>query len=202
MLKYLRVFSNIIINYRLYFIPILIYELYFYIFYNKNYNKFKYLDSNFLSDSIPCPYFFLKKIEDYIQKKNIELICDLGSGYGKILYFFGKICKKKIHGVEIEKEIYLESGKLISENIRIFNEDILKFDLNSFNYNAFILNDPLKKESDLYRLIFRIKNTFENVDIILINLDIKKQLIVKKELNIVKKFEASNNKNIFFCKIK
>ena len=95
MLKYLRAFSNIIINYRLYFIPILIYELYFYIFYNKNYNKFKYLDSNFLSDSIPCPYFFLKKIEDYIQKKNIELICDLGSGYGKILYFFGKICKKK-----------------------------------------------------------------------------------------------------------
>lgn len=201
MFKYLRALSNIIINYRLFFVPILFYELYFYTFYNNKYNKFKYLDSNFLSDSIPCPYYFLKKIEKYIQEKDIKLICDLGSGYGKILYYFGKVCKRNIHGVELEKEIYLDSSKLVSQNIKIFNEDILMFDLNNSDYSAFILNDPLKNANDLLKLIFRIKKAFKNVDIILINLDIKKQMIVKKELNIIKNFVVSKNKNIFFCKI-
>ena len=202
MLKYLRAITNIIKNYKLYFIPILFYELIFYIFYNKKYNRFKYLDSTFLSDSIPCPYFFLKKIEKYILKNNINLICDLGSGYGKILYYFGKLAKKEIHGVEIEKEIYLSSKELLSENIKIFNEDILTFNLNNNLYDAFILNDPLKNESDLLRLILKIKLVYRNVNLIFINLDLNKQNLIKNELNIIKNFKASNNKNIFFCDFK
>tara|TARA_Y100001935_G_C17105884_1_gene408357 strand:- start:17 stop:625 length:609 start_codon:yes stop_codon:yes gene_type:complete len=202
MLKYLKVIINIVVNYKFYFVPVLSFELFFYIFHNKNYNKFKYLDSSFLSDSIPCPYFFLKKIEKFMYKNKIGTICDLGSGYGKILYYFGKIKKKEIHGVEIEKEIFLSSKELICNNIRIFNENILKFNLNQITYDAFILNDPLKNETDLMKLILNIKNSYNDVIIILINLDLQKQQLVKKELNILENFKASKNKNIFFCKIK
>ncbi len=135
-------------------------------------------------------------------KKKINLICDLGSGYGKILYYLGKISKKKIHGVEIEKEIYHISQELTDDNIKLFNEDILKFRLDSVLYDAFILNDPLKNADDLLKLLLRIKSSYENVELILINLDLKKQIIIQKELNIIEKFEASNNKNIFFCNLK
>ena len=202
MLKYLRAIINIVVNYKFYFVPILTFELYFYIFHNKNYNKFKYLDSSFLSDSIPCPYFFLKKIEKFMQKNKIDSICDLGSGYGKILYYFGKIKKKEIHGVEIEKEIYSSSQDLICNNIRIFNENILKFNLNQIKYDAFILNDPLKSKTDLLKLIVNIKTSYKDVIIIFINLDLQKQELVQKELNIIENFKVSKNKNIFFCKIK
>ncbi len=202
MFKYLRAIVNIMVNYKFYFFPIIFFELYFYFFHNKNYNKFKYLDSSFLSDSIPCPYFFLKKIEKFIQRNNIDLICDLGSGYGKILYYFGKIYKKNIHGVEIEKEIYFESRELVCKNIKIFNENILKFNLKQFKYDAFILNDPLKDKNDLMKLILNIKIVYDEVIIILINLDLKKQMIIEKELNILENFKVSTNKNIFFCKIK
>lgn len=201
MLKYLKVIINVVINYKFYFFPILSFELFFYIFHNKNYNKFKYLDSNYLSDSIPCPYYFLKKIEKFLEKNNIDLICDLGSGYGKILYYFGKISKKEIHGVEIKKEIYLSSQKLACENIKIFNEDILKFKLNNILYKAFILNDPLKNDDDLLKLILNIKKVYKDVIIILINLDNQKQQVMQKELYVVENFIASQNKNIFFCKI-
>ena len=202
MFKNFTAMINIIINYKIYFVPVIFFEFFFFISHNKKYNRFKYLDSNFLSDSIPCPYFFLKKIEKYMLKKKINLICDLGSGYGKILYYLGKISKKKIHGVEIEKEIYHISQELTDDNIKLFNEDILKFRLDSVLYDAFILNDPLKNADDLLKLLLRIKSSYENVELILINLDLKKQIIIQKELNIIEKFEASNNKNIFFCNLK
>ena len=53
MFKYLKALFDIFKNYQLYSIPILSYELIFYFRYNNTFNKFKYLNSNFLSDSIP-----------------------------------------------------------------------------------------------------------------------------------------------------
>ena len=97
MLKYYKIISNIFKNYRFYSINVLFYELIFLIFYNHRYNKFKYLESDFLSDSIPCPFLFLKKIERFTYKNNVQNVCDLGSGFGKILYFFGKICSKFVN---------------------------------------------------------------------------------------------------------
>ena len=61
--KYLKAFVQIFINYHIYSIPILIFEIFFYIKYPNKYNKFKHSNSKFLSDPIPCPFYFLKKIE-------------------------------------------------------------------------------------------------------------------------------------------
>lgn len=201
MYKYFKALSNILKNYRFYSFHILIYEFIFYIFHEKRYNKFEYLNSSFLSDSIPCPYFFLKKIDKFINEKKLNHICDLGSGFGKILYYFGKFNKIKIDGIEYEKKIYLSSKFLENNEIKIFNDDILKFNLKNKSYDLFFLNDPLKKKNDLLSLILRIKKFYQNVYLVFINLDKKKRNIINENLKIIEKFEISKNKNIFFCKL-
>ena len=201
MYKYFKAISNILINYRFYSFHVLIYELIFLICHQKKFNKFEYLNSSFLSDSIPCPYFFLKKIDKFINEKKLNQMCDLGSGFGKILYYFGKFNKIKIDGIEYEKKIYLSSKFLEDNQIKIFNGDILKFNLKNKKYDLFFLNDPLKNQNDLLSLILRIKKFYQNVYLVFINLDKKKKNILNENLKIIKKFEISKNKNIFFCKL-
>ncbi len=74
----------------------------------------------------------------------------------KILYYLGILNNYKIDGVELEKEIYIESIKLKNNKIKIFNENILNFNVSN-KYELFIINDPLKKEEDLNKLIHNIK---------------------------------------------
>ena len=202
MQKYLKALYDILKNYRFYSFTILINEVLFQLIYNKEFNKFKYLNSKFQSDAIPCSYFFLKKINKFISKKNINHFCDLGSGYGKILYFFGVLNRHKIDGVELDKEIYSDSINLKNDNIKIYNEDILKFDLTNTRYDLFILNDPLKKKSDLYKLILKIKESYNQVYVIFINLDQDKLKCVFENLIIVESTIISKTRNIIFCSIK
>ena len=61
MQKYLKALFDIFRNYQFYSFLILLNEAIYYQRYNNAFNKFKYLNSNYFSDSIPCSYFFLKK---------------------------------------------------------------------------------------------------------------------------------------------
>ena len=201
MRDYIKALFDIFKNYRFYSMPILFNEAIFYIRYNSMFNKFKYLNSDFLSDSIPCSYFFLKKIKNFIIKKSIKSSCDLGSGYGKIIYYLGTLNNFKIDGVELEKEIYLESVNLENDNIKIFNEDILKFKYSNSRYNLFIMNDPLKKKEDLQKLILKIKRNYEKTYLIFINLNSKKLSLVLKDLRILDSLIISKSRNILFCSI-
>ena len=200
MQKYLKAIVDILINYNFFSIPILISELFFFLRYKNQYNKFKYLNSNFLSDSIPCPFYFLKIIEKFIKKNKIKYICDLGSGYGKTLYFFGKIQNYYIDGVELDREIYFDSLNLNCKKIRIYNQNILTFNLFKKKYDLLIVNDPLKKVSDFKKLISNIiKAGNKKIYIVLINLDQKKIFAAIKYLKILERVQISGNKNIFFC---
>ena len=127
MKKYFKFITNTILNYQLYAILIIVYEIYFILKFNSKLNKFKYLDNNYLSDSIPCSFYILKKISNFVDKNNISSICDLGSGYGKILYYFGNIKNISIDGIEYDESIYNESKNLENENIKIYNNDIFNF---------------------------------------------------------------------------
>ena len=201
MQKYLKALYDILKNYQLYSFTILINEIMFQLIYNKEFNRFKYLNSKFQSDSIPCPFFFLKKIKKFTSQNNIDYFCDLGSGYGKILYFFGILNKYKIDGVELDKEIYLDSLNLKNGNIKIYNEDILKFDLTNRRYGLFILNDPLKKKEDLNKLILNIKKIYNQGYLIFINLDQDKLKCALENLNIIQSTIISKTRNIIFCSI-
>ena len=202
MLNNIRALYHIILNYHFYTIPIIINEILFNFKYDKNLNKFKYLKSNFLSDSIPCPFTFLKRIKTFIEKKNINLICDLGSGYGKVLYFFGKINQYKIDGIELDKDIYRISKSLENERINILNQNILDFDLNSKNYNLFILNDPVKKRDDLKKIVEKLKLIKRNCYFVFINLTPDKTKIINSNLEVIDSYIISNSKNIYFTKPK
>ena len=202
MLNNIRALYHIILNYHFYTIPIILNEILFNFKYDKNLNNFKYLKSNFLSDSIPCPFTFLKIIKSFIEKKNINLICDLGSGYGKVLYFFGKINQYKIDGIELDEDIYQISKSLENERINILNQNILDFDLNSKSYNLFILNDPLKKRDDLKKIVEKLKLIKRNCYFVFINLTPDKTKIINSNLEVIDSYIISNSKNIYFTKPK
>ena len=201
MQKYLKVLFHIFKNYHFYSIPILFSETLFYLKHKNIVNKFKYLNDDFLSDSIPCPYYFLKKIKKFIVQRNIKYLCDLGSGYGKVLYFFGDLNNYQIDGIELNEEVYLDSTILSNDNIKIFNENILEFDLKIKKYDLFIMNDPLKKNDDLLKLILRIKSLYKKCYIILINIDDEKIKTISNNLKLIESFTVSKNRNIFFCTI-
>ena len=154
-----------------------------------------------MSDSIPCPHYFLLKIKSFIIERNINFLCDLGSGYGKILYFFGNINNYKIDGIELDKEIFNFSKQLESEKIKIINQNILDFDLSNSQYDLLIINDPLKTNEDLNRLIQNIKKQYKNKYIVFINIDQNKIITIKKNLNIIQNYKISKNKNLLFCEI-
>ena len=199
MQKYLKAFFHIFKNYHFYSVPILLSEAIFYLKYNNTVNKFKYLNDDFLSDSIPCPYYFLKKIKSFAIKKNLNSFCDLGSGYGKVLYFFGSLNDYKIDGVEFDKEIYLNSTVLNNKNIEVFNANILELDFNNTKYDMFIMNDPLKKKEDLLQLILKIKKFSKKSYLVFINLDEKKIELLNQNLKLIDSFVVSKNKSILFC---
>ena len=202
MFNNLKALYHIILNYHFFTIQIIANEIYFNFKYDKNLNRFKYLKSNFLSDSIPCPFTFLKKIKSFIEKKNVDLICDLGSGYGKVLYFFGKINEHKIDGVELDKDIYQLSKSLENERINILNENILEFDLNLKKYDLFILNDPLKQIDDLEKIVHKLKLINRKCYFVFINLTPNKTKIINRYLEVVESYIISKSKNIYFTKSK
>jgi hypothetical protein len=201
MKKYLKALYDIFKNYHFYSIPLLVNEVIFNFRYNSAFNKFKYLNADLSSDSIPCSYFFLKKIKKFIIKNRIKFSCDLGSGYGKIIYYLGVLNNFKIDGVELENEIYLESAKLVNNNINIYNENILKFDLSNIKYDFFIINDPLKKKENLCELVLKIKKYYKNGYLVFINLNEEKLSFVLKNLKILDSLIITKSRNILFCSI-
>ena len=116
-----------------------------------------------------------------------------------MLYFFGKIKKYKIDGVELNKEIYIQSLSLKDNNINVYNKNILKFDIFNKKYELFIINDPLKKFSDLKKLINKILRIKKKKYLVLINLSKEKSNYMKKYLKVLDKTEISSKRNIYFC---
>jgi hypothetical protein len=203
MKKYFKATIQILYGYHIYSLPILFFEFYYFIKYQNKCNNFKYSNSKSLSDSIPCSFFFLQKIEKFIKNKKLQIICDLGSGYGKTIHFLGNIKKYKIDGYELDKEIYQNSLSLKNKNICIYNKDILSPNILKLKYQVFIVNDPLMKISDFKKLIDNLINIFNRKKfLILINVDPKRQLYIYKNFEIIDSLTISSKRNIFFCKIK
>ncbi len=199
MINYIKAIIQIIKNYRSYSIVIIFFELLYFLKYSNKFNEFKYLKSKYLSDSIPCSFYTLKYIEKNILNLRIKRICDLGSGYGKILFYFGDIKRYKIDGVELDKEIYVKSLILKNKNINIYNKNIINFNYQS--YNLLIINDPLKKISDFKNLSLKIKN-YKNKYFVFINMNVNKKKIVLKYFKMINKIDFSKSRNIIFCKSK
>ena len=99
----------------------------------------------------------------------------------------------------MDKKIYIESLNLKNNNINIYNKNILKFNIFNKKYELFIINDPLKKFSDLKKLVNNILRIKKKKYLILINLSKEKSSYIKKYLKVLDEIEISSKRNIYFC---
>ena len=158
--------------YRRKIFKIIFFEIYYSIKYFKSGNFFK------PPDIYPCPYYFIHKISQFVNKKKIGSIIDLGCGSGRITNFLNDTTKAKICGYEIDKEAFDLANKNRGTNVTIKFDNILNIDFNNLNFDCLIFNGPLYKkehQKDFEKLINKIELSKVNSDqkyyLIGINLD-------------------------------
>jgi len=202
MMNYLKFLISLIYNYKIYTLHILVFEIIYIFKYGTKFNTLKIFNSSSATDSIPCTYYILLKIKQFLFKKKTKYICDLGSGYGKVLFYLGYINNYKISGYELDKNLFHFAKINLKKKCKILNKNILKVNFFYQNYECFIINDPLKKTKDYKTLIdniTKIKKKFKRY-LIIINIGPKKVKIMKK-FKLVDKIIMSNFRNFFIFEI-
>ena len=194
-------FLTLINSYKKKLFKILIYEIYFSTKYFKTGNFIKFQNSDRRTDTIPCPYYFIHKISQFINNKKITSVADLGSGYGRVTNSLSVTTNAKILGYEVDKEVSDISAKNKNNNVTIENKDILYIDYNNLKVECFIITDPFHDEADLEYLINKIGlsriNITEKYYLIIINVDEKKMHIFNNH-KLLKSTFASQSRCIKF----
>ena len=201
-------FSNIkylittLYSYRKILFRVIIFEIYYSI---KNFEiipNIKLQNSNFGTDTIPCIYYFLFKISQFIKKNKIKSVIDLGAGFGRVTNFIYDENKIKVNGIEFDEEVFKKSLILKKPKVKLYHDDILKVNLSKYNSSCFILVDPLKKKKDKRRLInkiLKLKKYKKKLFIIAINMDKK---IFLKKIKLLEKYIGSEGKSLRFFEVK
>jgi len=181
------------------------FEIYYSIKYFKSGNFFK------PPDLYPCPYYFIHKISQFVNKKEIGSIVDLGCGSGRITNFLNDTTKAKIYGYEIDKEAFDIANKNKGTNVIIKFGNIVNIDFNNLNFNCFILNNPLykkKHQKDFEKLMNKIELSKVDSDkkyyLIGINLDADPRHKAEsrnhmfEKINLIKVVSAGSIKKVKF----
>ena len=188
-------------SYRKLLFRVIIFELYYSI---KNFEiipNIKLQNSNFGTDTIPCIYYFLFKISQFIKKNKIKSVIDLGAGYGKVTNFIYVENKIKVQGIEIDRYVFKKSLLLKKSGVQLHCANILRFNLSNLKSQCFILVDPLKKRKDKKKLISKIlklKKNKKKVSIVSINMDKK---FFPKKIRLLEKYTGSESKSLRFFEI-
>ena len=146
MISNIKYLINTLYSYRKILIRVIIFELYYSIKNLELIPKIKFQNSNFKTDTIPCVYYFLFKISQFIKKNKIKSAIDLGAGYGRVTNFVYDQNKIKVQGIELDRDVFKKSLILKKPNIKLHCANILKVNLSNFKSQCFILVDPLKKK--------------------------------------------------------
>ena len=86
---------RIISSYKLHLIQIILFEILYLV------KGYKGIRIDFMSNDIPCPYYFLFKMKKNLKKINFYTFLDLGCGSGRVIDFFNKnYSNKNFVGVE------------------------------------------------------------------------------------------------------
>ena len=203
MINYFRHFLLVISNYRLSSIVIIFFEVIYVILYDNYYNKIHFSKIKKATSAISIPFYIIKIIEKFINKKKIIRICDLGFGRGKNLYYFSLQKKYDIEGIELDKELFNQFIlKNKNENKpKIYNNDILEYNFEKNNFDLLILNDPFVNHDDYKKLLQKFINYNYKNYLVFINLDFVKQKIVKNFCEIIEIKKFSSTRNVIFAKI-
>ena len=85
----LRNLLRIVHSYKFSIFVIIFFEI-LYILKGYKGNNFKITTDKKMSDNIPCPYYFLLRIQKVLKKNNFTKFLDLGCGSGRTIDFFSK----------------------------------------------------------------------------------------------------------------
>ena len=96
---------SILKSYKKKLIKIFFFEIYYSIKYLLSGNYYKIQNDNLRTDTIPCPYFFIHKISQFINKKKIRSLIDLGCGFGRITNFLSDSTNAAIYGYEVDNKV-------------------------------------------------------------------------------------------------
>jgi SAM-dependent methyltransferase len=118
--------------------------------------------------------FFLKTNKETNNILKTSELLDIGCGYGKALFYFKKIFSK-VHGVEVNKDLFYDLNKNFSKNntkVNFINSDFFNMKIPE-NVNFFYMFSP-----------FRDFSLYENL------------------INILIKFSQEQNKRIYFIVVR
>lgn len=184
----------------------LFYLIYFEVlFFLKGYKGFKINFSNkdTVADNIPCPYFFLFKINKKIKELSFLNFIDLGCGSGRVIEFFTKnFPNMHLIGLESHKSQYEFSSKIFENNskVKIIQSDFTTTNLLQYNTDCFFIGAPFNKESDFIKFMKNLTTLSFNKKIFLIIVNYNKKIIGEfKNIKFIESYYINNNKGYSIC---
>jgi len=187
--------------------PILFKVLFYELFYSLKYLEIPfyymkiYKNSKFATDSIPCLYYYLHQIAEFINKRKIKKITDLGSGFGRLTNFISNETKAKVIGIEFDKEVFNKANIIKAKNVKLINTNFLNLNFKKFKSECFVMVDPLKYSKDTIKIQKKIidSNKQKKRPLYLIVINVDDKLINKKFKKIKSKLQKNSKKrSIFF----
>ena len=157
-MKLINSIVRIFKEYKIYIFIIIFFEIYYFL---KNYKGFKisYSKNQSMADNIPCPYYFLFKINKFLKKRKFNSVIDLGCGSGRIINFINnKYLNKKITGIEYFNEQYNYAKEIFkkSKNISIKKLNFIKINFSKKIYDVYFLSAPFKKKKDFLQFMNKL----------------------------------------------
>ena len=199
------IFKNlirIINDYKFSVFLIIFFEILFFI---KGYKGFKinFSNNDFMADNIPCPYYFLFRINKTIKELSFLNFIDLGCGSGRIIEFFNKnFPDKNLIGIEYYTPQYEYCSKIFknNNNIKIIQSDFTTTNLLQYDADCFFLSAPFKKKSDFIKFMKNLTALPFNKKILLIIVNYNKKIIEEfKNIKFIESYYISNNKGYSIC---
>ena len=194
---------RIIKSYKLHLFVIIIFEILNIVKGIKG-NKYHFSKNKFMSDDIPCPYYFLFKINNILRNYKIKSFLDLGCGSGRIIdYFNKKLLNKKFIGIEYYQQQFNFCKSIFDQckNIKIYNKDFTKINLSKYTSDCIFLNNPFKKDKNFFKFFNLNRNKlFNDKYVVLINYD-KNVLNFLKDIKILKIYYINKNKGFIIIKV-
>ena len=197
--------TRIIKIYRFTLIKIIYYEL-LYLLRGYKGNNFNFLNNNLMADNIPCPYYFLTRIDKTLKNLNFQTFVDLGCGSGRVLSFFNKrLRNKKFIGIDFFIDQVNYCKKIFSnyDNIKLIQADIIKIDFLKHEADCYFLNEPIKDDmifEEVIKKIVDVQLLNKKLFLIFVNCNIS---VIKslKNIEFIENYYLSKNKGYSICTI-
>ena len=161
-------------SYRFSLVKIILFEI-IYLFSGYKGNRFNFTKNNIMTNNIPCPYYFLYRINRVLKKKNFNTFLDLGCGSGRAIDFFNKNSfNKKFIGIEYFFNQFSYCKKILKKhkNINIINADFIKTDFFHHDADCYFFNHPVADDLlfvDIIKKIIDFEKRKKNLLLIFVN---------------------------------